>query len=157
MAFFKKIEVDKWDAAIGQQIKKAREAANLTQAQLAELVYKSQGNISDYEAGRHRISGIDLMLIAHATEQPPEFFVPHPFYASRKLSELSPKQRRLIHFIQKIGDDERMDKVTDMLIAQAKRLSDLMIDSDVEVMREQAREDLAKIRKQRKFKFIERA
>lgn len=44
--------------------------------------------------------------------------------------------------IQKIGEDERMDKVTDMPIAQAKRLSDLMIDTDLEVVAEQAQKDL---------------
>lgn len=156
MAWFKKSEVDKWDKLIGQRINMARQEADLTQAQLAEMVYKSQGNISDYEAGRHRISAIDLMMIAHAVEQPPEFFVPHPFYASRKKSDLTPKQRRLIHFIQKIGDEERIDKVTDMLIAQAIRLSDLMIDSDVEVLREQAQKELAKNKGRRKMKFIER-
>lgn len=135
MGLFKRSEVDKWDAWIGEKIREAREEANLTQAELGKMVYKSQGNISDYEAGRHRITAIDLMLIAHAVGKPADFFVPHPFYAPKNYADLSLKEQELIHYIQTIGGEDRENKVIELLLEQAKRLANLIIDTDVDAMK----------------------
>lgn len=148
MALFKKTESDKWDRWIGEKIKEAREDAKLTQAELGKLVYKSQGNISDYEAGRHSISALDLFLVAHAVDKPPDFFVPHPFYAPKNYADLSLKEQELIHFIQTIGDDKRETTVIDLLLEQAKRLANLIIDADVEAIKTERQQHAAKRKKQ---------
>lgn len=142
MEFFKKSEINKWDKKIGEKIKQAREEAGLTQAQLGKMVYKSQGNISDYEAGRHSIAAMDLMLVAHAVGKPADFFVPHPYYAPKNYADLSLKEQELIHFIQTIGDEPRETKVIDLLIEQAKRLADMIIDSDVKVHMQEVEEEM---------------
>jgi transcriptional regulator with XRE-family HTH domain len=141
MGLFKKTEINKWDKTIGERIKLARDAAKLTQAQLGEMVYKSQGNISDYESGRHSISALDLFLVAHALGKPPDFFVPHPYYAPKNYADLSLKEQELIHFIQTIGDEQREGKIIDLLIEQAKRLAEVIIDSDVKSYRQEVEEE----------------
>jgi transcriptional regulator with XRE-family HTH domain len=137
VGLFKKTELDKWDARIGEKIKESREEAKLTQAQLGSLIYKSQGNISDYEAGRHSISALDLFLLAHAVDKPPDFFVPHPYYAPKNYADLTLKEQELIHFIRTIGGDERQANIVDLLIEQAKRLTTLIIDTDAEASRKE--------------------
>ena len=51
---------------LGQNIKEARIAAGLTQADLAEVVFVSPGSISHYETGRKVPSSKTLLLIAKA-------------------------------------------------------------------------------------------
>ena len=52
---------------IGQAIRQAREAAGLSQQQLAEAVgYRGKSSIAHIEAGRKRLYADDLLKIARA-------------------------------------------------------------------------------------------
>lgn len=127
----KKPEVDKWDEKVGMRMRKAREYAKLSQAEVAKLMFKSQGNLSDYEAGRHRISAIDLGLFAYAVDTPVEDLIPAPRFEPKQMNQLRPKERTLIHYVRKIGDDARENKVLDLLFEQAKHYVEAIIDGDI--------------------------
>ena len=127
--------ISKWDEAIGEKIRQAREEADMTQGQLAEHAHVSQGNISDFERGMLQVNALDLFLIAHELNKPASYFVPHPFYGPSQEGELSIKEQELIHFVRKIGGEDRENKVIDLLIEQARRLADVIIDADIDADR----------------------
>jgi transcriptional regulator with XRE-family HTH domain len=127
--------ISKWDEAIGEKIRQAREDAHMTQGQLAEHAHVSQGNISDFERGMLQVNALDLFLIAHELDKPAAYFVPHPFYGPTQEGELPIKAQELFHFIYKIPDEERRDEVLDLLIEQTRRLADVIIDTDLDAKR----------------------
>lgn len=67
-------------AAVGQAVRKAREARGLTQEGLAKLVGRSRTSITNIEAGRQRFSVDFLYTIADALEVGPAALLP-PFDA----------------------------------------------------------------------------
>src|SRR5258707_5650752 len=51
---------------LGAHIRQARERLGLSQEELAALVAKDQGSISEYESGKRKLSAIDLPIFARA-------------------------------------------------------------------------------------------
>lgn len=60
---------------IGENIKKARKQANLTQVELSKLTNLSRSYIGDIEKDRYNPSLSTLKAIAKATNQPLNFFI----------------------------------------------------------------------------------
>ena len=60
---------------IGENIKKARKQANLTQVELAKITNLSRSYIGDIEKDRYNPSLSTLKAIAKATNQPLNFFI----------------------------------------------------------------------------------
>lgn len=56
---------------VGRRVRRAREAANLTQEQLAELCGHSQQYISDLERGRRNPTVVSLFEFAQALSTTP--------------------------------------------------------------------------------------
>lgn len=129
-------QTSKWDIAIGEKIKQAREEAHLTQAQLANFIHKSQGNVSDFERGKLQINALDLFVIANAVDKPITFFVPHPPYGPTKEGDLTSKEQEFFHFIREIGDEQQANQILNMAITQAKQLLDYIIARDVQAYKE---------------------
>jgi transcriptional regulator with XRE-family HTH domain len=123
--------ISKWDLAIGEKIREAREARHMSQGQLAEQVHVSQGNISDFEHGVLQVNALDLFIIANALGKPAAYFVPHPFYGPTQEGELSRKAQELFHFIYQIPDEARRDKVLDLLIEHARGLAEVIAEADI--------------------------
>ncbi len=69
-------ELDDWLEHISKRIRDARQEADLTQDQLAELAGLPQSHISRLETGKHSPSRMTLEKIAEATGQPLSFFDP---------------------------------------------------------------------------------
>lgn len=122
MGWFKKNETTKWDEWIGDRIRKAREDKKWTQKQLAKEVYKSQGNISDYERGQLQVNAVDLMLIASALEKPITFFFP-PGVCGIPLNELTDREKELVHYTLDIPDE-----LFELLLDQAKKYRNIVYD-----------------------------
>lgn len=59
---------------IGRQIRAARKAKDLSQAELAAMVAVDVGYISRWERGQHRPSQANLERLARALEVPVAFF-----------------------------------------------------------------------------------
>lgn len=143
MNIFSRNQVTKYDAEIGRKIKEAREERKMTQAELARAIYKSQGNISDYERGRLSINAVDLMLIAHALEKPIRYFF--PVYVPTE-GDLADYEAEVVHFLRKL-DEERARKVSAILVDQAKHFAEIMLDADQRAYTQEIAEHLAKRKK----------
>lgn len=61
---------------IRTKLREAREAAGLSQRELAERVHSAQGTISDLERGRIRVNAADLVRYAHALNKSVLCFYP---------------------------------------------------------------------------------
>ena len=59
---------------LGQRIRRAREARNLSQEEFAVLVDKDQTAISAYENGKRRVSAVDLATFAEKLRYPIVYF-----------------------------------------------------------------------------------
>jgi transcriptional regulator with XRE-family HTH domain len=59
---------------IGVRIRRAREARQLSQEQLAEMISRTQHSVSEYESGKRRIYAHDLPNIARALNVPVMYF-----------------------------------------------------------------------------------
>lgn len=59
---------------IGERIRHAREARQLSQEQLAEMISRDQRSVSEYESGKRRIYAHDLPNIARALNVPLLYF-----------------------------------------------------------------------------------
>jgi transcriptional regulator with XRE-family HTH domain len=125
MRLFKKNEVTKWDMFIGEKIRKAREDKGWTQKQLADAIYKSQGNISDYERGKLQVNAVDLMGIAHVLEKPITFFSP-PGVCGIPLNELTDREKELVHYAAELPDE-----LFELLLDQAKRFAEIATKADI--------------------------
>lgn len=119
-------EGTKWDAWIGEKVREARQEKGWTQAQLAEAVYKSQGNISDLERGNVQIGAVDLMLIATNLEKPITFFYP-PRSVMARPNDLNDKEKELMHYIDDMSPD-----MFDLLLHQAKTYRDLTVTKKIQ-------------------------
>lgn len=145
--FDRKKEGTKWDAWIGERIRKAREDKGWTQFQLAKEVYKSQTNISDYERGRLEISVVDLMYIALALEKPLTFFTPPKFNGATP-KDLTPTQKEIIHYINHATEEMEL-----ALLEQAKtyakiseKVKDQRYKEEMEAERPLVKEQKRKVR-----------
>jgi len=72
---------NKFTVGMGELIRKAREEASLSQAELAKLVYRRRATTTDIENGKHEPDTSTLALIAAATKKPITFFI-QGFYIS---------------------------------------------------------------------------
>jgi transcriptional regulator with XRE-family HTH domain len=59
---------------LGQRIRQAREQHGLSQGELADLLYKDQASISEYENGKRKLPITDLPLLAHVLQVPVTYF-----------------------------------------------------------------------------------
>lgn len=146
MRLFKKSEATKWDKWIGGRIREARQQKGWTQTQLAKAVYKSQGNISDYERGRLAINAVDLMLIAVYLEKPITFFFPRRVGGVTQ-ADLADKEKELIHYTRDIPEE-----MFELLLDQAKKYREIVFDKIAERIRTEGEEALQEIQERKNIK-----
>jgi transcriptional regulator with XRE-family HTH domain len=60
---------------LGERIKIARQAANLTQLELGDLIGRDSRTISSYEAGRVEIGILMFRKLCHYLKIPPSLFL----------------------------------------------------------------------------------
>ncbi len=143
--FRKKEEHSKLNHQIGGLIKAARDERQMTQEELAEKTDHSRVNISNMERGEVDIAADALTFISYVLEKPITYFYPADARGAT-LASLSDKEAELYLFIHKIGDEDRENKVIDLLIEQAQKMAEVIIDSDVALMRDQAEKEFQRIK-----------
>ena len=61
---------------LGQLVRQAREARELSQAQVAKAIQRRQGTISDIENGKTEPDTSTLLLLAEVLDKPYTYFIP---------------------------------------------------------------------------------
>ena len=86
-------------SAMGELIRKARQDAGLTQAQLAKKIHLKRLAVSEMENGKVEISAQTIPLLASSLDKPISYFF--PAYVQKEITseQLSPEEQELlIHF-----------------------------------------------------------
>lgn len=67
---------NKFTLDMGQLIKEAREDKRMSQAELAETIYKRRASLSEMENGKMIPDIVSLLLMAHHLDKPLMYFIP---------------------------------------------------------------------------------
>lgn len=87
---------------IARHIKQFREEADMSQADLGEVLGKSNSNISDIERGRLDINAADLGLIAEALGKPVSYFYPFKTVKVSSPDDLRGVEQRMVAAMREI-------------------------------------------------------
>lgn len=105
---------------MGQQIRKARKDAKMSQETLANKANRRRASISDIENGKMELNASTLLLLAYHLEKPLSYFFPEPYLHALEMGELTNEEKELISQIRRLEHKE-----VPKLIAQVKALADL--------------------------------
>src|SRR5687768_1590468 len=101
---------NKFTVYLGEHLKKAREEAGLSKAQLADKVYRRRPSISDMENGKMMPDFGTITLLASVLNKPLLYFIPKIYHprADRnpELTEL--EKEMLLHFRRLDEDDQQL-------------------------------------------------
>lgn len=111
---------NKFTLAMGELIKKAREEAGLSQAELANLVYRRRATVSDMENGKVEVSAGSLALLAAALNKPITYFFPNWMKREIREENLSSEEKELILNFR----DIYVEELQRIAIQQVKALSE---------------------------------
>ena len=90
---------DKQISAMGELIRKARQDAGLTQAQLAKKIHLKRLAVSDMENGKVEISAQTIPLLASSLDKPISYFFPAFVRKEIPSEQLSSQEQELLfHF-----------------------------------------------------------
>jgi transcriptional regulator with XRE-family HTH domain len=144
---------NKFTIYLGEQIKKAREEAKMSQKELAELIYKRQATVSDIENGKGEVDTSTLALLAHVLNKPFGYFYPRSLYKEIKQESLSPLENELIIQFRHIWDDTlRKVAIDQVRVIGEFNPKELVANSveDIAAMVEEEKEFLETMNKRRK-------
>lgn len=96
---------NKFTKAMGELIRKAREEAGISQAELSQKIYRRQATLSDIENGKTEANISTLILLAAALDKPPSYFYPSFLYQEMKPDKLSPIEQEALSVFQSICND----------------------------------------------------
>lgn len=96
---------NKFTVFLGEQIKKARIEAGLTQEELAERIYKRRATVSDIENGKGEVDTSTFALLAHVLNKPLGYFYPPTLYREIKQEDLTPLENELLIHFREVWDD----------------------------------------------------
>lgn len=98
---------NKFTHALGQLIRDAREAREMSQTELGNLVYRRQAAISQMENGQMEPPASTVMLLAAALEKPITYFFPRPWVRHVPKEDLAPIEQELIMEFRELPDLEQ--------------------------------------------------
>jgi transcriptional regulator with XRE-family HTH domain len=105
---------------LGARARKARNQANLTQADLAKRTYRRPSSLSDIENGKIRIDLETLSYLVAALRKPGDYFFPTPLTNLLTEETLSVLERELLMQARRLKPEG-----IELLVAQARALADL--------------------------------
>jgi len=88
---------------MGELVRQAREDAGISQAKLAEKIYRRRATVSDIENGKSEVTISTLTLIAAALDKPMSYFLPWFVYDNIKSEDLDPIEHELLLHFGRIG------------------------------------------------------
>jgi transcriptional regulator with XRE-family HTH domain len=111
---------NKFTRAMGDLIRKAREESRISQAELAEKIYRRQAAISDIERGRMEVSATTLMQLSFILNKPISYFFPQGWISDLPPEKLSQSEQELLIQVHRLDEDD-----IKRLTAQARAIADL--------------------------------
>lgn len=143
---------NKFTTAMGELIKKAREEAELSQSDLAELIYRRRATISDFESGKHEPDASTLALLAAALKKPIQYFFPKYVSDELPLEELSPKEKELLIIFRDAWDENMQQLIIDISKTLSRFDPENMLINSVDVIYDRTKrsEELANYLKNRR-------
>ena len=111
---------NKFTVAMGEKIRAAREEAGLSQAELAEQIFRRRATVSDIENGKSELGTITLSRISYALEKPLTNFFPDFAISKITRNDISPQAQELLLIFNSLDDD-----LKSIAIKQVKELSKL--------------------------------
>jgi transcriptional regulator with XRE-family HTH domain len=99
-------EENKFNRYIRERIKEAREAAGISQDELAKVLYKTRVAISDLERGRVNVDASELLLIASYFQKPIGFFFP-PYPTIQVKGELTTIEQELVMEFRELPETQQ--------------------------------------------------
>ena len=112
---------NKFTIAMGEKIRAAREEAGLSQAELAEQIFRRRATVSDIENGKSELGTITLSRISYVVEKPITYFFPDFAISKGFRGEISPLGQELLLNFDSLNDDA----LKSLAIKQVKNLSEL--------------------------------
>jgi transcriptional regulator with XRE-family HTH domain len=109
---------NKFTIFLGEQIKKAREEAGLSQQELADIIYKRRATVSDVEKGKGEVDASMLAFLAHFLNKPLGYFYPRYLYQEIKQEDLDQLENELLIYFRQISNN----KLKRIAINQVKTL-----------------------------------
>ncbi len=106
---------NKFTVAMGELVRQAREDAGLSQAELAEKIYRRRATVSDIENGKVEINSTTLVLLAAALQKPITYFFPSNLYNNLKQEDLTPLEQELIRLYRNVYSDHLRKLVNDVV------------------------------------------
>lgn len=91
---------------MGEQIRKAREEARMSQEELAELIYRKRLAVSEMENGKVEISAWTIPLLAQALNKPITYFYPPWVKASLEKENLTDIEQEAMLAFQKLPNED---------------------------------------------------
>jgi transcriptional regulator with XRE-family HTH domain len=110
---------NKFTIAMGELIRKAREDANLSQDELARLIYRRRASISDMETGKVEISAGTILLLAAALDKPVAYFFPKIVMHELPKKGDSPLEQELLILFRNIWSEQLQELTIDLVKVMA--------------------------------------
>lgn len=114
---------NKFTIFMGEQIRKARLEAKMSQAELAEKAHFRQAAISQIESGKREVSSSELIYLSFSLNKPISYFFPIKYLnlvVEGENSQLTILEQELLIQARRLNNEDLRK-----LIAQAKALADL--------------------------------
>jgi transcriptional regulator with XRE-family HTH domain len=96
---------NKFTISMGELIRKAREESGLSQADLAQNIFRRRATLSDMENGKTEVSSGTLVLLAAALEKPVTYFYPSFVNKELKPEDFTLLEQELLTSFQNIWSD----------------------------------------------------
>ena len=128
---------NKFTIGMGQLVRKAREEAGMSQAQLAKIIIRRQATISEIENGKVETSALTLALLSHTLKKPLAYFYPPGFNTELKYEKQEPVELELLMLMRQLSIDD-----IERLVAQVRGLAQLR----EQEVREEVREEVKRVK-----------
>lgn len=97
---------NKFTLYMGNAIKQAREEAEISQEELAEMIYRRRATLSDIETGKADVDAGTLWLLSAYLKKPLSYFYPDYARENMRPEEMGELEHELLmHFIEIRGEN----------------------------------------------------
>lgn len=97
---------NRFTIAMGKLIREARREAQLNQKELAQLIYRRQGTLSDIENGKVRVDTETIVYLAANLNKPISYFFPESLVPRISPERISILEQELLLLAKQLDNDD---------------------------------------------------